>query len=1163
MTLDKLLQDKLNGQPINSQRFGLSEKLAGMVPEEARREKLNAEMTHQAPENPWPKYGPGLVDFATGMIPVYGSGRDAAREFSDGNWGWGAFDTAMAGLDVATLGGSAVAKGAAMKAFPAIAGTFIGRKGAGNLGKGELMDSVEASLKSGESYPGRVWNDHLMMKSPVDGKMRLEIDDSNAKLTLDNAREQGLVSGDGSFRSTLGDMLEHPELFAALPEMRKLPVFVNNRGGDSYNGFYVKSDGESLPYIGMHSDLLNDPERFRSVLMHETQHGVQDREGFSGGGNPTIAPKLLRDSTQRDMTANADASINYELARDRYNPASAVQRFRNYENLANSSGTKPSRIHRMSDWYSYSDEIRGTLGAMPKKPGDARDRWMQQAFGILRDKSAAENADKYGSRTLEPLLTMDDRELRNLISRSERALDKNRAGSQAFDTAQNRLRRVGQMEPTEIYRRIGGEGEARLVQERLDLPMDGRRENNPANKSQWGGVPRQDLFDVSGLGRAGDVAGAIDVSHGSPHTFDQFDFSKMGTGEGAQAYGNGGYFAEGFDSPVAKGYQETTSNRTPLLDKNPIDFSGNDAASKAIAEFSDNRGDVGRALDMLKATGQEEAHRWLIGNHKRLSTDPGNLYNVSLKWPDAAREASDPLSPDHFLQWDKPFSEQPEGVRNSLLKVNDPFINEAINTQPQLHESGDYWTHLGNTYDSRAEALDDATPQQVVTGSRGGFSSPQDVSAKFSEAGIPGIRYLDQGSRINGDGTHNFVVFNDDLTNIVSRNGQPINAPDAPQQLLDYNDPAVRQLVEGQLRQTKGTIQPTDVQFEIARRNATLPVEQGGLGLPADHTPLDRADALGNTTPAFHSTLQDRTGFNPHGKFMGHTGVSGVSVTDNPEMASRYLDRFGEYGWVDGVPNQPFDKNVMPLLVREGNSLEATQSPYRNGQGVLGAPLPEGYQNPMIADGVDTLILPDAISRKGPVKHSDAKNAIRGNEMVIAKPENIRSRFAAFDPARRNENNLMAGVLAAPVALMDFNQEPPKQAEPQDLSFQFNTPLTPAEQAQFQLDMGDRAKDGFDYDLQGFWKAGGRFDGRGHATDVYKKPNHPTFSRESQYSNFATPGGQWSGGIPENSAFTPSETNLNNLGTDGLQSYFDQVEPGAKLKLPAQRKNALSDIFTR
>ena len=36
----------------------------------------------------------------------------------------------------------------------------------------------------------------------------------------------------------------------------------------------------------------------------------------------------------------------------------------------------------------------------------------------------------------------------------------------------------------------------------------------------------------------------IKAYHGSPHDFDKFDLSKIGTGEGAQAYGHGLYFAE-------------------------------------------------------------------------------------------------------------------------------------------------------------------------------------------------------------------------------------------------------------------------------------------------------------------------------------------------------------------------------------------------------------------------------------------------------------------------------------------------------------------------------------------------------------------------------------------------------------------------------------------
>src|SRR3990167_1126141 len=46
----------------------------------------------------------------------------------------------------------------------------------------------------------------------------------------------------------------------------------------------------------------------------------------------------------------------------------------------------------------------------------------------------------------------------------------------------------------------------------------------------------------------------VTVFHGSPHEFSAFDASKIGTGEGAQAYGHGLYFAENIG--VAKGYHD-------------------------------------------------------------------------------------------------------------------------------------------------------------------------------------------------------------------------------------------------------------------------------------------------------------------------------------------------------------------------------------------------------------------------------------------------------------------------------------------------------------------------------------------------------------------------------------------------------------------------------
>ena len=53
------------------------------------------------------------------------------------------------------------------------------------------------------------------------------------------------------------------------------------------------------------------------------------------------------------------------------------------------------------------------------------------------------------------------------------------------------------------------------------------------------------------------------------------------------------------------------------------------------------------------------------------------------------------------------------------------------------------------------------------------------------------------------------------------------------------------------------------------------------------------------------------------------------------------------------------------------------------------------------------------------------------------------------------------------------------------------------------------------YDYRGYWKNEDRNgilgdDPYAHFIDRYKKPGHPTFSNESQYSNEETPGGSWS-----------------------------------------------------
>src|SRR4029453_2036207 len=60
--------------------------------------------------------------------------------------------------------------------------------------------------------------------------------------------------------------------------------------------------------------------------------------------------------------------------------------------------------------------------------------------------------------------------------------------------------------------------------------------------------------EVPGGRKLSDLAKGIKAYHGSPHDFEQFSLAKIGTGEGAQAYGHGLYFAE--KPEVAKQYRD-------------------------------------------------------------------------------------------------------------------------------------------------------------------------------------------------------------------------------------------------------------------------------------------------------------------------------------------------------------------------------------------------------------------------------------------------------------------------------------------------------------------------------------------------------------------------------------------------------------------------------
>ena len=250
--------------------------------------------------------------------------------------------------------------------------------------------------------------------------------------------------------------------------------------------------------------------------------------------------------------------------------------------------------------------------------------------------------------------------------------------------------------------------------------------------------------------------------------------------------------------------------------------------------------------------------------------------------------------------------------------------------------------------------------------------------------------------------------------------------------------------------------------MQLAQKNAALPISEGGLGLPANNTAMDRAKALGYETPVYHGTNQDIEAFNVEGK--GKTAGAGAFLTTNPITAETYVSASG-------------GGNILPLLLRKDNFLTANARG-RNWADIytneLNARAGKNRYTPQelgldinSATSTDELgMIANDLSLKGaeiknvrdlgPNSHvmrskeylfnkygivpdetfsnvtgeqwAESQRAMqklydsqKSDIYAVQDPSLIRSKFAAFDPKRINEPNLLAGVI--PFGLLKDDEE--------------------------------------------------------------------------------------------------------------------------------------------
>jgi len=304
----------------------------------------------------------------------------------------------------------------------------------------------------------------------------------------------------------------------------------------------------------------------------------------------------------------------------------------------------------------------------------------------------------------------------------------------------------------------------------------------------------------------------LDVYHGTPHTLPptprnplgEFDASKIGTGEGGQAFGYGIYTAEA--RQVGEEYARILAN-ADKMNQGRLTAHAN---AQRLAELTGSPQYAADDIRFVLESNPDHEQKKLLnetlkflesGDYKKPLENKGNLYKIDL--PDEKIAT--------MLDWDKPVSQQKnvmnalrneaeQRVKNNLL----PNIENDIRSKLPVQDIGDdYLSMFGGqnvaiNQDIRKQALEKLnqldlnplvdkelasfkTPDMTWDMSGGEFykllatrnGSAQQASNILQQQGVAGIKYLDEVSRSRGQGTRNFVVFPNEEKSmtILERNG--------------------------------------------------------------------------------------------------------------------------------------------------------------------------------------------------------------------------------------------------------------------------------------------------------------------------------------------------------------------------------------------------------
>lgn len=601
------------------------------------------------------------------------------------------------------------------------------------------LAQAQKMAKAGAT-PDDIWNATGWFQG-ADKKWRFEIDDSKMMLRPDAQNIPG---------AKIGDVVDHPELFAAYPDVRDARVLW---GAPPNSAAYYRPNASGISAEAIKLSQFSPPATNRSNTLHELQHAVQSREEFARGGS-TKSPEVQQIALQQ---FDADRA----MAEPRMNELMEHRKVVIGPLVDSGTPIQQARAQYRQQFPAEDAEFDQVFSIVTSM--GMPERYKQNAYRNLAGEVEARNVQARRDLSAEERLQYPPSRTQDVPDANQIVMAQPGAGPEAMAPVWSPFDNAGVYREKALREAESGGSSVRMFP--TQGALDTWRGGTPAAdtwdravaeaKAKWG-YAKDEARDVMNTERAraqgltaadenflannmswstGDVPAfkpGIRAYHGSPHDFDRFDMSKIGTGEGAQAYGHGLYFAE--NEGVARSYRDAmaTDPRDELnkylegitnfarpedisFEKIKAGLARSDYGSLRLAAQDD---DVVRDIVAVArgrnadGTVTNDAMRALNRLDRSLPQPTGRMYEVTIK-----------ADPEQFLDWNLPLAEQSAEVQRAL---------------------GDRWRS-----DQHGSSIATMTGLSGIK-ERGlrAEDAQRAASEILREAGIPGIKYLDQGSRL-------------------------------------------------------------------------------------------------------------------------------------------------------------------------------------------------------------------------------------------------------------------------------------------------------------------------------------------------------------------------------------------------------------------------------